>query len=152
MSLVTPPDSFHIAFRGNFSSILSWAQLESFWKKVRARAGAGWYVYAIGEALPGQALNATQVLAFVAAIDALLHQDHYEDYCGIVYTDSVTEPTFIKIFDPFHLGSSCGTSKNPPVPGWIMSMIAPQLLETSRPLPENRRRWWRKLWDETEGS
>lgn len=141
------PDPFYTAFRGSFSSILSWAQLDGFWQTVRATADAGWYVYAIGEALPQQALTQEQVITFVNAIDALLHADHYEDYCGIVYTDSKTQPSFIKIFDPFHLGSSCGSSNNPPIPGWIMSLQAPQILDAARPLPENRRRWWRQLWD-----
>ena len=147
MSLLTPPDPFYIAFRGNFSSILSWTQLDGFWERVRACAGTGWYVYAIGETLPGQALNASQVVAFVDAIDALLHQDHYEDYCGIVYTDSTTEPTFIKIFDPNNLGVSCGSSKNPPLPGWTLSLLPPAHLESKRPLPEGRRRWWKGLWE-----
>ncbi len=141
------PDPFYTAFRGSFTSVLSWAQLDDFWQTVRAQADAGWYVYAIGEPLPQQALTAEQVTTFTQAIDALLHADHYEDYCGIVYTDSKTQPSFIKIFDPFHLGSSCGSSGNPPIPGWIMSLLPPQGLETSWPLPENRRRWWRQLWD-----
>ena len=140
------PDPFYTAFRGNFTSLLSWAQLDEFWHAVRAQADAGWYVYAIGEAPPEQALNREQVITFVNAIDVLLHEDHYEDYCGIVYADSKTQPSFIKIFDPFHLGSSCGASNNPPIPGWIMSLLPPQTLDAARPLPENRRRWWRQLW------
>jgi hypothetical protein len=140
------PDPFYSAFRGSFTSVLSWSQLDDFWQTVRAQAHAGWYVYAIGEPLPQQALTPEQVGTFVQAIDALLHEDHYEDYCGIVYTDSKTQPSFIKIFDPFHLGSSCGSSGNPPIPGWIMSLLPPQALEASWPLPENRRRWWRQLW------
>ena len=138
---------FYTAFRGRFISLLSWKQLDEFWHTVRAQANAGWYVYAIGEALPEQPLSAKQAEHFVAQMDALLHQDHYEDYCGIVYVDSKDQPTFIKIFDPFNLGVSCGSSKNPPLPGWIMCLVPPQPRELGRPLPENRRRWWRQLWD-----
>ena len=140
------PDPFYTAFRGSFTSVLSWAQLDDFWQTLRAQADAGWHVYAIGEPLPQQALTPEQVATFIQAIDTLLHADHYEDYCGIVYTDSKTQPSFIKIFDPFHLGSSCGGSGHPPIPGWIMSLLPPQVLEASWPLPENRRRWWRQLW------
>jgi hypothetical protein len=147
MSLPTATlEPFYVAFRGSFTSILSWAQLDDFWRTLRANAAAGWYVYALGEAPPQQALTREQVIRFINAIDVLLHEDHYEDYCGIVYTDSKTKPSFIKIFDPFHLGSSCGGSGEPAIPGWIMSLTPPLVLETARPLPENRRRWWRQLW------
>jgi hypothetical protein len=139
-------DPFYTAFRGNFTSILSWTQLDAFWDTVRQQADAGWYVYAVGETPPERPLDADQVRHFVGAVDALLREDHYEDYCGIVYTDSKNAPAFIKIFDPYNLGASCGSSKHPPAPGWIMSRLAPRVLETPRILPENRRRWWRNLW------
>lgn len=125
---------------------MQWAQLDSFWEVVRTRPGAGWYAYCIGEPVPTQPLSAAQVDTFLKAIDALLRHDHDETYCGIVYTDSKTEPTFIKIFDPNNLGMSCGTSMNTPLPGWTLTRLPPSLLESKRPLPEGRRRWWRELW------
>ena len=42
-------DPFAIAFRGHFTSLLRWEDLDAFWALVRNNAGAGWYVYAIGE-------------------------------------------------------------------------------------------------------
>lgn len=139
-------DPFLTAFRGSFTSLMQWGQLDSFWDVVRTRAGAGWYVYCIGEPVPDAPRSAPEVEKFIQAVDALLHYDHDEDYCGIVYTDSKTEPTFIKIFDPNNLGVSCGSSKNPPLPGWTLTLLPPTLLESKRPLPEGRRRWWRGLW------
>ncbi len=146
MQAATSVESFHTAFRGYFTSLLSWNQLDVFWEVVRQHASAGWYLYAVGEAVPTQPSSAEQVLEFIRKIDALLRAEHHEDYCGIVYTDSKTEPQLIKIFDPNNLGVSCGYSDNPPLPGWIMSTIAPQELRDRRPLPGNRRRWWQKLW------
>ena len=142
----TTDDPFYSAFRGSFTSLMQWAQLESFWDVVRARAGAGWYVYCIGELLPANPLTAAQVGKFLTEVHALLKRDHDEDYCGIVYTDSKTDPSFIKIFDPNNLGVSCGSSKNPPLPGWTMTLMPPAPLESKRPLPEGRRRWWQGLW------
>lgn len=139
-------DPFHDAFRGSFTSLMQWTQLDEFWATVRTKADAGWYIYCIGEPLPAQPRSAAQTLKFLQEVDVLLHQDHDESYCGIVYTDSKTNPTFIKIFDPNHLGVSCGSSKNPPLPGWTMSLLPPTLLESKRPLPEGRRRWWQGLW------
>ena len=140
------PDAFQIAFRGSFTSLMSWEQLHAFWDAVRGRAGAGWYIYCIGEPVPTAPATAAEVERFIGEVDALLKRDHDEDYCGIVYADSKTEPSFIKIFDPNHLGVSCGSSKNPPLPGWTMTLTPPSLLESKRLLPEGRRRWWRELW------
>jgi len=125
---------------------MQWKQLDDFWQVVRHRAAAGWYIYCLGEPVPQTPRNSQEVEKFLTAIDALLRYDHDEDYCGIVYVDSKTEPTFIKIFDPNNLGMSCGSSKNPPLPGWTMTLAPPTTLESKRPLPEGRRRWWRELW------
>jgi len=142
----TPEDPFLTAFRGSFTSLMKWKHLDEFWETLRSRADAGWYIYCVGEPVPEAPKSADEVLKFVSAIDALLRDDHDEDYCGIVYVDSKTEPAFIKIFDPNNLGVSCGSSKNPPLPGWTMTLLPPVLLESKRPLPEGRRRWWRALW------
>jgi hypothetical protein len=139
-------DPFYSAFRGSFTSLMQWAQLESFWDTVRGKAGAGWYIYCIGEPLPTKPLAAAEVEKFLAEVHVLLQRDHDEDYCGIVYTDSKADPAFIKIFDPNNLGVSCGSSKNPPLPGWTMTLMPPAHLESKRPLPEGRRRWWQGLW------
>lgn len=138
---------FHALFRGYFVSLLSWDQLTGFWDTLRARAGAGWYIYAVGEELPVTPRGREEVLHFIQEIDTLLRHDHDEDYCGIVYTDSRDEPSFVKIFDPNHLGVSCGSSKNPPLPGWILSLVPPEELRSERILPERRRRWWHTLWE-----
>jgi hypothetical protein len=139
-------DSFHKTFRGNFSSLLRWQQLDEFWNVVRRNAGAGWYLYAIGAPVPVHQSCAEDVVRFIAEVDKLLHREHHEDYCGIVYTDSMEAPTLIKIFDPNNLGVSCGFSNNPPLPGWVMSLIPPQPIESQRPLPASRQRWWQTLW------
>ncbi|MBI3547017.1 MAG: hypothetical protein HY081_10605 [Gammaproteobacteria bacterium] len=138
---------FYAAFRGSFTSLLKWEDLDVFWQVLRQNAAAGWYVYAIGEPLPMQALSAEQLKLFLDKIDALLRQEHQEDYCGIVYTDSKTLPSMIKIFDPNNLGVQCGFSDNPPLPGWVMSLLPPQSLDSNQHLPAGRKRWWRKLWD-----
>ena len=139
-------DPFTIAFRGHFTSLLRWEDLDAFWALVRQHVGTGWYVYAIGEPAPVRPSTAEQVGEFLDEIDALLRKEHREDYCGIVYTDSKTAPTMIKIFDPNNLGVQCGFSDNPPLPGWVMSRLPPVTLGNRDQLPEGRKRWWRKLW------
>ena len=137
---------FMQAYRDRFVSLLHWSDLDAFWLTLRGQISDGWYLYAIGEDVPTRPANASQVSAFIDAIDALLHRDHRETYCAIVYTDSKTEPRFIKIYDPQRLGSSCGASGEPPLPGWILCRIPPKALTPGWPISESRRRWWRELW------
>ncbi len=132
-------------FRGGFTGILRWPQLDELWATLRQQADKAWYIYAIGETPPDSPASAQQLDAFLQEIDTLLRSEHEEDYCGIVYVDERDDPGFIKIYDPNNLGVVCGFSDNPPLPGWILSLEAPVDLQVALPPPGNRRRWWQKL-------
>jgi hypothetical protein len=140
-------ETFYKAFRGNFSSLPRWQQLDEFWNVVRRNAGAVWYFYAIATPVPVHQSSAEDVVQFTAEVDKLRHSEHHENYCGIVDTDSLKASALIKIFDPNHLGVSCGFSNNPPLPGWVMSLNPPQPIESRRPLPVSHQRWWQPLWN-----
>ena len=135
------------AYRGNSTSLLRWHHLGEFWDILKQQAANDWYVYAVGEVPPESPASETHLLKFIDEIDVLLHKEHDEDYCGIVYTDNKESPSFIKIFDPNNLGVSCGFSENPPLPGWILSKIKPVELEAALNPPNNRRHWWNKIFD-----
>lgn len=132
------------AFRGSFTSALRWPQLDALWDRVRAEP-ADWFVYAIGEPPPETTAGERELLRFVDEIDQLLRREHDEDYCGIVYADDLRTPTMIKIYDPNNLGVSCGYSDNPPLPGWVLSRLAPVDMEAVRQTA-GRRRWWQRLF------
>jgi hypothetical protein len=136
---------FASLYAGRLWSVLSWDQLNGFWRRIDP--GAGWYLFAPGvdSVVPTEPAEAAVVAEFIARIDTLLRNEHHESYCGIVYADDLESPRLVKIFDPNNLGSSCGSSKNPPGPGWIMSRVAPVEMPATRPAPENRKRWWRGL-------
>lgn len=138
---------FLTAYRGSFTSMMRWPQLDEFWKLLTEEADNSWYIYAIGEEPPIKSSNKEKLLSFIKEIDILLHEDHTEDYCGIVYADNKAKPNFIKIYDPNNLGVSCGFSDNPPMPGWILSKIQPVELESALNPPNNRRRWWKQLFN-----
>ena len=142
-------NEFYEAMRGSFTSMLRWPNLDALWQTVENKAAADWYIYAVGEPPPDTVSTAEQVRTFIREIDKLLHKEHKEDYCGIVYADDKQEPTFIKIYDPNNLGVVCGYSDNPPAPGWIMSLIKPEPLENSPFLPGNRKRWWQRLFSKS---
>jgi len=137
---------FRAAFKSTFSGVLRWEQLDVLWDKLRADANGDWYLYAVGEEPPAETVSRQAMLGFIDEVDALLRREHEEEYCGIVYVDDKDEPSFVKIFDPNNLGVSCGYSDNPPLPGWILSKLAPTDLQAPMPQPGNRRRWWQRLF------
>lgn len=145
MTAAKQADSAYLAaFRGSFTSALRWPQLDALWQRVRAQP-EGWFIYAVGEPPPGAASSGADLLHFIDQIDALLHREHDEDYCGIVYADDPANPAMVKIYDPNNLGVSCGYSDNPPLPGWVLSRLPPEDLEAARQ-PAGRRRWWQRLF------
>jgi hypothetical protein len=137
---------FRAAFKGSFTGVLRWEQLDELWQRLRDDAAGDWYIYAVGEVPPRETVSETELLRFIEEIDALLRKEHDEDYCGIVYVDDKSAPSFVKIFDPHNLGVSCGYSDNPPLPGWILSKLPPADLQAPMPQPGNRRRWWQRLF------
>ncbi|MCX7166472.1 MAG: hypothetical protein NTV11_09375 [Rhodocyclales bacterium] len=140
----SPTTEFQRLYTGRVWSVMQWDQLTAFWQRIDP--AAGWYLHAVGVSpAPTVAADADAVRAFIERIDALLRADHHESYCGIVYADKLENPSLIKIYDPNNLGSSCGSSKNPPPPGWIMSRVAPDEIDVVRLAPENRKRWWQSL-------
>ncbi len=138
---------FLIAYKGRFSSILRWHQLDQFWQTFKALIKDDqWYIYAVGQGVPHKTVSQEKLLHFIEEIDQLLRKDHTEDYCGIVYVDDKENPSFIKIFDPNNLGVSCGYSDNPPAPGWILSKLTPVDLQSKELITGSRKRWWKKFF------
>ena len=132
--------------KGSFTSALRWHNLDDLWQVLREDVHDDWYIYAIGNEVPQQTSSHADLLTFVDKIDHLLHEEHQEDYCGIVYADDLKVPSMIKIFDPHNLGVTCGYSDNPPLPGWVLSKIQPVDLVTDQVVPNNRKRWWQRLF------
>ena len=138
--------AFLTAFRGSFISTLRWHHLDALWQVLRADRTGDWYIYAIGEPPPAETSTREQLHRFIARIDALLREEHGEDYCGIVYADDLSRPGFIKIYDPNNLGVTCGYSDNPPLPGWVMSRLPPCDLPAAQTPAKHRRHWWNRLF------
>lgn len=140
-------DPFYQAFRGSFKGVLRWPQLDALWAVMGERADLGWYIYAVGETPPSAPVGGEKLINFIREIDALLRAEHEEEYCGIVYVDAPDAPRYVKIFDPNNLGVSCGYSDNPPLPGWILSLIPPCDLPAAMPHTGSRKRWWQRVFE-----
>ena len=135
-------EKYHGVLRG----VMRWEQLDELWSNIRNQKTAGWYIYALGHEIPEKIADSDDLEHFITRINKLLRDEHDEDYCGIVYADDFSHPTLVKIFDPNNLGTSCGSSKTPPLPGWVISKHKPAELGQDIVLPGNRKRWWSMLW------
>lgn len=150
MSAANHSSLFETRLTGPFSGIVTWDQLTDLWSVVTGEP-EGWYIYAVGETPPETPADSATLVHFVQGLDELLRREHREEYCGIVYADDKAKPSMIKIFDPHNLGSSCGSSGTKTLPGWLLTRTPPERLDDHRPLPEGRKRWWRKFFHaETE--
>ncbi len=144
--IVEPSEnSFESAFKGKFYGVLKWKQLDNLWKIVKKDSKEGWYIYAIGEEPPTTLIKDKALHSVIDELDVLLRREHNEDYCGIVYTDSLTTPSFIKVFDPNNVGTSCSIAKTPPLPGWTISKLPPSDLLAPMKQTAKRKRWWDRL-------
>ncbi len=133
-------------YRGFLGGVMKWHDLSNLWSQIREQQDTHWFIYAVGEEVPVTTATTEQLIQFIESIDELLHKEHDEDYCGIVYVDDAENPSFVKIYDPNNLGVVCGFSENPPLPGWVMSQVQPEDLELAFPPPASRKRWWKKIF------
>lgn len=139
-------DNFITAFKGKFYGILKWNQLDDLWLKVKKDKNNGWYLYAIGDEPPTELTKNNELEAVIDEIDVLLRREHNEDYCGIVYADNLETPSFIKVFDPNNVGTSCSIATTAPLPGWVVSKLPPSDLSAPMKQTAKRRRWWDRLF------
>jgi len=144
---VIPEDEFTAAFSAKFYGVLKWRQLDELWLKVKNDKKAGWYIYAIGEMPPTNLTQNDALETLIDEINVLLRREHDEAYCGIVYADDLETPSFIKVFDPNNVGTSCSIAKTAPLPGWVISKLKPTDLSAPMKQTAIRRRWWNKLFN-----
>ncbi len=132
-------------YRGRLGGIMQWDDLSELWQRI-GKQGADWFLYHVGDEVPKSPASPEQLQTFMTEVDGLLRREHEHDYCGIVYADDPSNPSFVKIYDPHNLGVVCGYSDNPPLPGWVMSRQPPVDLEQAFPPTGSRKRWWNKIF------
>jgi len=134
---------FLTAYNGRMSGVLRWAQLDNIWQHLDATDG--WYLYQIGATLPNAVISAEQLTQSIADIDTFLREQHETSYCGVVYADSLSEPTLLKIYHPRKMGASCGSSGSTVLPKWTLSKHPPiDLLEWSL-AKDDKPAWWKQM-------
>jgi len=141
----TEPD-FNKVFKSKFYGVLRWHQLDVIWDAVKKEGDSGWYLYEVDGQVPDSLTSGKELNGFIDELDKELRTGHDEDYCGIVYTDDLKAPSFIKVFDPSNLGTSCSIGTTAPPPKWIISKLRPEKLSTIEKKPQFKKRWLGNLF------
>lgn len=134
--------AFETKLNGLLHGLMRWSDWDDLRARIRSGSSVGWYAYAVGADVPDAPMHPASLGPLLDEIDALLRNDHGEDYLGIVYVDDVDAPTLVKIYDPNQLGAACGSIGYKVSPGWVLSLDRPSAIESAAPLPGGRRRWW----------
>lgn len=135
---------FASRLEGRFVGILRWEGLDALWDTL-LQSGKAWYFYQVGSERPQLPLKGDGLRNALNELGLLLRREHEHDYCGIVYADNPEDPTLVKVYDPNHLGSSCGSSGLVIPPRWVVSLDKPTEILDHAPTPNNRKRWWQRL-------
>lgn len=134
-------------FDGPLVGLMRWEQWETLCGTLSLENNGGWFVYYVGEEVPGAPLAPAAFERFLHELDALLRRDHQETYFGIAYADNLEHPGLVKIYDPNNLGAACGSSGQKVLPGWVISRVEPVELKAAAANPGGRRRWWQAIFN-----
>jgi hypothetical protein len=110
-------------FQDRFIGIMQWEDCHALFEKLSNNSN-DWYLYNTSKVVPKTVVNANDFLNAINNIKKVIKSEHQERYCGIVYTNDLNNPDFVKIFHPNNLGKSCGSSEIPIV--WIVAKFFKQ--------------------------
>ena len=112
-------------FQGRFIGVMQWDDCNALLENLINNPD-DWYLYDTLTQVPTTTISAEVFVENINKIKTVLTEEHQERYCGIVYTDDLKTPSFVKIFHPNNLGKTCGSSEHPPIPQWLLSKIPPE--------------------------
>jgi len=127
---------------GTLAGIIDWQVLDQIFSFIQHSDDPKWRLYINDTPLPGEKRSKDvntggDLASSLQSLNAYLRQSHPRNYCGLVFTDSFTEPTLIRIFDPKFLTSMCNIYGNTPTPSWVISsMDTAQLAASEKTSPK----------------
>ena len=125
-----PDTPFWRAYQARASGLLHWEDVDALWPLLAAQP-EGWFVYDLDAEPPTAPLPAADFTAFLPQAEALVNARRDRSHSGAIYIDNRETPTFIKVFDPTNMGTSCGGDHEMIFPRYIFSKIQP----SPRPAP-----------------
>lgn len=124
-----PTDSIDNVFteqaNGNLSGLLSWPEFDEVCERIKHDTRTGWFVYDLDERPPLHTTTGDELKRFISSLNTRIHTQYARQHCGIAFTDSISEPCILKIFNPKLLKSICNVYGTSPVHGWVISREPP---------------------------
>ena len=130
-------------YTGRMSGVLRWPQLDKLWHSLDANDG--WYLYELGNDIPTSPVNHDDLQMAIGQMDTFLRQEHNAEYCGVVYTDDIDDPSLLKIYHPKKMGASCGSSGSTVLPRWTLSRRPPVDLVEWALQKNHKPAWWKHM-------
>lgn len=127
---------------GTLAGIIDWKILDQIFSNIQHSDDSNWRLYSNGTPLPGDKQSRDvdtggDLASSLQSLNVYLRLAHPRNYCGLVFTDSLTAPTLIRIFDPKFLTSMCNIYGNTPAPSWVISsMDAAHLAASEKTSPK----------------
>jgi TusA-related sulfurtransferase len=127
---------------GTLAGIIDWQVLDQIFSIIQHSDDSKWRVYnndtpPPGDKRPKDVDTSGDLASSLQSLNAYLRQAHPRNYCGLAFTDSLTAPTLIRIFNPRFLTSMCNIYGNTPAPSWVVStMDAAQLAASEKTSPK----------------
>ena len=128
-----PNTPFWRAYQARASGLLIWDDIDALWPQLTAQP-TGWHVYDLKTTPPEAPLPEAEFTGFLPQAQALVNARRDRSHSGAIYIDNRDTPSFIKIFDPTNMGTSCGGDHDMIFPRFILSKLKPD----PRPAPEKK--------------
>ncbi|WP_137701144.1 hypothetical protein [Marimonas lutisalis] len=123
-----PDTPYWRAYQGRFAGFPTWPMFDRFWPVLKESGGA-WYILDLDSGtLPEAPASAEAFEALIAEAEAMYTPVRNRSFSGIVFADDASEPAFVKLFDPWKMGASCGSSGERIMPRWVLSRMKPDAL------------------------
>ncbi|MDQ2089824.1 hypothetical protein [Marimonas arenosa] len=123
-----PDTPFWCAYQGRFAGFPTWPMFDRFWP-VLAVSGGEWFILDLDSGtLPEAPASAEGFAALLAEAQAMYEPARSRSFAGVVFADDAANPSFVKLFDPWKMGASCGSSGERILPRWVLSRMRPDAL------------------------
>ena len=121
-----PDTAFWRAWQGRFQGVLGWEAFDAL-LELLAGSDGDWFVWDMHARTPEMPGPLAPALDAVRALNAPVRD---RSWCGTLYVDDCAAPGFVKAFDPYRMGATCGSSGERTFPRFVLSRLRPD------PLPE----------------
>ena len=123
-----PDTPYWTRFQGRFHGFPLWNMLDRFWP-VLENSGGAWFIHDLESGVvPDQPASDAEFSAILGSAVEMYAPARSRSFSGVVFVDDVNTPGFVKLFDPWKMGASCGSSGARTMPRYVLTRMQPDPL------------------------